>query len=70
MVNRIAHLLGDDMPRKRDSKPAQLNVEIDPDVIDAARDYADASGMKLKRIVEDALRSYLKRHHWEVGDDE
>lgn len=72
--NRIAYLLGLnqelELPRKRQPKESQLSTFIAEDLHDAVRDYHDATGVSIKRIVEDALRAYLTQNYWKVGDNE
>lgn len=71
--NRLAYFLTSApepaLPRKRQAPKTQLGTYVTEELYDALTDFAEASGIPITRIVEDALRGYLARNYWKVGDD-
>jgi len=56
------------MPRPRKHGPrSQLSTFVSEDVHEAARDFSDETGIPIARIVDDALRLYLKSKGREPG---
>ncbi|HEX7119407.1 MAG TPA: ribbon-helix-helix domain-containing protein [Longimicrobiales bacterium] len=48
------------MPRKGRVKKSQLGTYIPESLHEAIREFSDESGISIARIVEDALRMYLR----------
>ena len=73
-VNRCGHLLNlnpeSAVPRKRQPPKVQLGTYVTEEVYESLTDYSEASGVPITRVVEAALREYLQRNYWKVGDDE
>lgn len=66
-VNRIDAILslqyGDLMRRREKVKKVQLGTYVTQDTLDALHELSDDSGVPITRIVETALRDFLRKNY-------
>jgi hypothetical protein len=73
-VNRVEALLALQMNGPMARRPRQpkrhVTTYLPTDLHDTVRDYSDATGVPIARIIEDALRDYLNKVDWSLEEDE
>ena len=68
-INRLSYLLGTELTGfhysgRSETERSQLAAEIPATLHDAVLDFSDATRVSVSEIMEDALRRYLRQHHW------
>jgi hypothetical protein len=56
------------MPRRKGPEKRKISSYLPGELHEAMLDFSDASGIPVTRILEDAIRGYLKRQYWPEGE--